>query len=125
MAYSRSDGSLPNPELDITKLPSLPPEQQELYVLTFTSDLVRHVSSLDADGASAHQIYLKKELFQLISLPSPPPTRAIRNNIGRCFAGIFGKGDRKLLFDSINELLGIVNGGKGEKDLRMKHAAVH
>ncbi|KAI9786947.1 MAG: hypothetical protein M1839_005178 [Geoglossum umbratile] len=125
MAYSRSDGSLPNPELDITKLPSLPPEQQELYVLTFTSDLVRHVSSLDADGASSHQIYLKKELFQLISLPSPPPTRVIRNNIGRCFAGIFGKGDRKLLFDSINELLGIVNGGKGEKDLRMKHAAVH
>ncbi|KAH0562317.1 hypothetical protein GP486_002982 [Trichoglossum hirsutum] len=125
MANERSDGSLPNPELDITKLQSLPPEQQELYLLTFTSDLVRHVSSLDADGASAHQIYLKKELFRIISLPSPQPTRVTRNNIGRCFAGIFGKGDRKLLFDSINELLGIVNGGKGEKDFRMKHAAVH
>jgi hypothetical protein len=125
MAHERSDGSLPNPELDITKLQSLPPEQQELYLLTFTSDLVRHVSNLDADGASAHQIYLKKELFRIISLPSPPPTRVTRNNIGRCFAGIFGKGDRKLLFDSINELLGIVNGGKGEKDFRMKHAAVH
>jgi HEAT repeat-containing protein 5 len=124
MAYERSGGSLPNPELDITKLQSLPPEQQELYLLTFTSDLVRHVSSLDADGASAHQIYLKKELFQIISLPSPP-TRVIRNNIGKCFAGIFGKGDRKLLFDSINELLGIVNAGKGEKDLRVKHAAVY
>ncbi|KAI9772863.1 MAG: hypothetical protein M1840_008745 [Geoglossum simile] len=124
MAYEQSDGSLPNPELDITKLQSLPPEQQELYILTFTSDLARHVSSLDADGASAHQIYLRKELFQIISLPSPP-TRVIRNNIGKCFAGIFRKGDRKLLFDSINELLGIVNSGKSEKDLRMKHAAVY
>ncbi|KAH0543337.1 hypothetical protein FGG08_002293 [Glutinoglossum americanum] len=125
MAYERSDRSLPNPELDVAKLQSLPHEQQELYLLTFTTDLVRHVSNLDADGASAHQIYVRKELFRIISLSSTPPTRVIRNNIGRCFAGIFKKGDRKLLFDSINELLGIVNGGKGEKDFRVKHAAVH
>ncbi|KAJ4287630.1 hypothetical protein N0V90_012333 [Kalmusia sp. IMI 367209] len=121
-----TNGAASNPELDIKKLHALPSEQQELYLLTFSSDLARHVASLDADGASAHQIYIKKELFQIINLASPPPTRVIRNNLGRAFAGIFAKGDRKLLFESINELVGILNGaGKTEKDVRAKHAAAY
>ncbi|KAF1844910.1 HEAT repeat protein-like protein [Cucurbitaria berberidis CBS 394.84] len=115
-----------NPELDIKKLHALPSEQQDLYLLTFTSDLARHVASLDADGASAHQIYIKKEIFQIINLASPAPTRLIRNNLGRAIAGIFEKGDRKLLFESINECVGIINAaGKSEKDVRTKHAATH
>src|SRR5207248_4384635 len=125
MPEEKIDGTLPTPELDIKKFQSLLPEQQELYLLTFTSDLVRHISNLDGDGASAHQIYLRKELFQIINLTTAPPSRVIRNNIGACFAGLFAKGDRKLLFDSINELVGIVNSGKAEKELRVKHAAVH
>ncbi|KAF1926809.1 ARM repeat-containing protein [Didymella exigua CBS 183.55] len=121
---AREDTS--NPELDVKKLHALPTEQQDLYLLTFTSDLARHVDSLDADGASAHQIYIKKELLQVINLASPAPTRVIRNNLGRAFAGIFGKGDRKLLFESINECNSILNGaGKSEKDVRAKHAAAH
>src|SRR2546430_5763520 len=114
-----------NPELDVSKLHALPSEQQDLFLLTFTASLSKHVSELDADGATAQQIYLKKELFQIITLSSPAPTRAIRNNIGRCFADIFAKNDRKLLFDSINELLAIINKGKDEKELKAKHAAVH
>lgn len=114
----------PKLELDVPKLHTLPSEQQDLYLLTFTADLARHVAGLDADGASAHQIFIKKELFQIINLSSPAPTRVIRNNLGRCFAGIFGKGDRKLLFESINELVGIIGSGK-EKDIKAKHAAVH
>ncbi|KAF1967359.1 ARM repeat-containing protein [Bimuria novae-zelandiae CBS 107.79] len=121
-----ANGATSNPELDIKKLHALPSEQQELYLLTFSSDLARHVASLDADGASAHQIYIKKELFQIINLASPPPTRVIRENLGRAFHGIFSKGDRKLLFESINELIGILNGtGKADKDVRAKHAAAH
>ncbi|KAH7371998.1 HEAT repeat protein-like protein [Pyrenochaeta sp. MPI-SDFR-AT-0127] len=122
---SPNDG-LSNPELDIKKLHALPSEQQDLYLLTFTSDLARHVTSLDADGASAHQIYIKKEIFQIINLASPAPTRVIRNNLGRAIAGIFEKGDRKLLFESINESISIINAaGKSEKDVRAKHAAAH
>ncbi|KAF2263668.1 ARM repeat-containing protein [Lojkania enalia] len=121
-----TNGASTNPELDVKKLHALPSEQQDLYLLTFTSDLVRHVASLDADGASAHQIYIKKELFQIINLPSPAPTRVIRNNLGATFSGIFEKGDRKLLFESINELIAILSApGKTEKDVRAKHAAAH
>jgi hypothetical protein len=115
-----------NPELDIKKLHALPSEQQDLYLLTFSSDLARHVAALDGDGASAHQIYIKKQVFQIINLASPAPTRVIRNNLGRAIAGIFEKGDRKLLFESINESVGILNAaGKSERDVRAKHAAVH
>lgn len=115
-----------HPQLDIKKLHALPSEQQDLYLLTFTSDLARHVAALSADDASAHQIYVKKELFQILTLPAPAPSRVIRNALGRTFADIFAKGDRKLLFDSINELVGILNApGKGEKEVRSKHAAAH
>lgn len=115
-----------NPELDVKKLHALPSEQQDLYLLTFTSDLARHVASLDADGASAHQIYIKKEIFQIVNLASPAPTRVIRNNLGRAIAGIFEKGDRKLLFESVNDAISIINAtGRSEKDVRAKHAAAH
>jgi hypothetical protein len=121
-----TNGTTTYPELDIKKLHALPSEQQELYLLTFSSDLARHVASLDSDGATAHQFYVKKQLFQIINLASPPPTRVIRNNLGQAFSGIFGKGDRKLLFESINELLGILNSpSKSDKGIRTKHAAAH
>ena len=113
------------PELDVKKLHSLPSEQQDLYLLNFTADLARRVASFDSAEASAHQIYIKKELFKVIHLTSPAPTRVVRNNIARSFGGIFVKGDRKLLFETINDLATIIAAGKGEKELVTKHAAVH
>lgn len=119
-----SNSEPPSPyQLDITKLRALPSEQQGLYLLTFTADLVRHVDALEPDGVSAEQAALKKEILQIVNLNQPAPTRVVRNNIGRCIAGIFSKGNRKLLYESINDLVAIVNGGK-EKDIKAKHAAV-
>jgi HEAT repeat-containing protein 5 len=115
-----------NPELDLAKLQALPAEQQELFLLTFVTTLTKHVQGLSADDCTAQQFYLKKEIFQIINLPSPQPSRIIRNNLGKCLAHIFGKGDRKLLFETINELLGIFSGSKAKTDaeVRAKHAAV-
>lgn len=124
-SVSTSNGTASRPSLDISRMHSLPSEQQDLYLLTFTASLEQHVRSLDKDGVSTQQAHLKKELFQVVELSSPSPTRVIRNSIGRCFAEIFGRGDRRLLYESINELLGIINTGKGDKELRKKHAAVH
>ena len=111
-------------QLDVPKLHSLSSEQQDLYLFTFTSNLEKHIKSLDYDSLCAQQIHLKRELHQIISLSSPAPTRVIRNSLGRCFVTIFGKGDRKSLYESINELLAVVNAGKNEKDLPNRHAAV-
>jgi len=115
----------PRAELDIPKLHALPSEQQDLYLLTFTSDLVQYVSGLDKAQLSAQQFFLKKELFKILNLSSPTITRVLRNNLGRCFGVILGKGDRAVLFDTVTELLGIVNAGKNDAELKTKFAAAH
>lgn len=114
------------PELDLPKLQSLPAEQQDLFLLTFVSTLTKHVLSLVADDCTAQQFYLKREIFQIINLPTPSPTRVVRNNLGRCLAHIFSHGDRKLLLETINDLVAIITAGKtkGDAEVRAKHAAV-
>lgn len=121
-----STSTTPNPELDVAKLQSLPPEQQELFLLNFVSTLSRHVLALSPDDCTAQQFYLKKEIFRIINLPAPSPTRVIRNTLGRCLAHIFEKGDRKLLFETINELVSTISNGKSkaESEIRTRHAAL-
>ncbi|KAF2156259.1 HEAT repeat protein-like protein [Myriangium duriaei CBS 260.36] len=113
----------PSPHLDLEKLHALPSEQQDLSLLNFSADLVRHVSNLDADNASRQQAAIKKELLGMVNLTSPTPTRIIRNNLGTCFKDLFGKCNRKLLYESINDLSSIANAGK-DKDIKSKHAAI-
>ncbi|CAG7979981.1 unnamed protein product, partial [Penicillium nalgiovense] len=113
------------PELDVPKLHALPSEQQELYMLTFTSDLVQYISGLEAAEVISQQKNLKKELFKTLNLPSPTITRVLRNNLGRCFGAILSKGDRGILFETITDLLAILNAGKSEAELKAKFAAVH
>lgn len=124
---STAEAATVHPQLDLTKLQSLPAEQQELFLLTFVSTLSNHVKSLDADDCTAQQFYLKREILQIINLPSPQPSRVIYNNLGRCLAHVLGKGDRKLLFETINDLNAIVSGGKSKSDSegRAKQAAIH
>jgi hypothetical protein len=115
------------PSLDLSKLKSLTPEHQDLYILQFVTSLSTHTKDLDADGCTAQQAHIKTECLQVGSLAKPAPSRVVRNSLGRCLATIFGKGDRKLLFETINELIGILGTGKGktEAELRTKHAAAH
>ncbi|GBF62184.1 pof6 interactor protein [Trichophyton mentagrophytes] len=114
----------PRAELDISKLHALPSEQQDLYLLTYTSDLVQYTVTLDKETLCAQQNFIKQELFKIIRLVSPVPTRVIRNGIGRCFSAVFSKGNRATLFDTVTELVGILNSGKNEVDLKTKFAAV-
>ncbi|KAJ5622935.1 hypothetical protein N7490_011540 [Penicillium lividum] len=113
------------PELDVPKLHALPSEQQDLYLLTFTSDLVQFICGLDSAQLSAQQKSLKKELFKILTLTSPTITRVLRNNLGRCFGTILAKGDRGILFETITDLLGVINASKSEADLKVKFAAAH
>ena len=118
--------TIATPELDVAKLKSLPAEQQDLFLFNFVAELTKHVLSLAPDDCTAQQIYLKREIFQSINLPAPQPSRVMRNNLGKCLAHIFKYGDRKLLFESINELNAIIVSSKSKSDetLRAKHAAV-
>jgi hypothetical protein len=111
-------------ELDVNKLHSLPSEQQDLYLLNFVSDLLRHVEAFDSESLPSHQAAIKRELVKIVGLASPAPSRVIRNNLGYIFADIFRRGSRNLLYETINDLVGLVTSGKGEKELKTKHAAV-
>ncbi|KAI2601900.1 ARM repeat-containing protein [Hypoxylon sp. NC1633] len=121
-----STAATSNPELDLQKLQALPAEQQDLFLLNFVDTLTKHVRALSADDCTAQQFYLKKEVFQIINLSTPSPSRVIRVNLGRILAHVFGHGDRKLLFDTINELVSIMSTGKSktEIELRTRHAVV-
>ena len=119
-----ANGTVADLELDVTKLHSLPSEQQDLYLLAFVSDFSRHVRKIDGERLAAHQASIKSELIKLLELTSPAPSRVIRNSLGRIFADVFLRGSRGLLYETINDLLGFINAGKGEKDLANKHAAV-
>ena len=119
-----TNGTSRDLELDVDKLHSLPSEQQDLCLLNFISDLLRHVEAIDNESLPSHQAAIKKELVKIVGLVSPAPSRVIRNNLGYIFADIFRRGSRNLLYETINDLIGLVNAGKGEKELKNKHAAV-
>ncbi|KIX10527.1 uncharacterized protein Z518_01610 [Rhinocladiella mackenziei CBS 650.93] len=116
--------STPNLELDVSKLHALPTEQQDLYLLTFVSDLQRHVEQLSAEALPSHQPSIKKEVIKIVGLGAPVPSRVIRNTLGRILADAFGRGSRNFLYETINDLLTILNTGKTDKELGIKHAAV-
>ena len=114
-----------HPQLDVPKLHSLPSEQQDLYLFQFSVEIETYTGSLESEQLCAQQGTLSKELVQIIELSTPAPSKAVRSNLGRAYAFILGKGNRKILFETINQLLGIITTGKGDKDLQTKHAAVH
>jgi HEAT repeat-containing protein 5 len=113
-----------NLELNVPKLHSLPSDQQDLFLLTFLSDLVRLVQDLDRDAIPIHQASITKQLIIILNLSSPAPSRPIRDNLGVVYAEIFGRGSRSLIYESINELVESINAAKAEKGVKNKHAAV-
>lgn len=113
-----------NLELDVSKLHALATEQQDLYLLTFVSDLQCHVEQLSAESLPSRQASIKKEIIKIVGLGAPTPSRVVRNTLGRILADVFGRGSRSLLYETINDLLAILNMGKTDKELGTKHAAV-
>ena len=111
--------------LDVEKLHSLPSEQQDLYLFTFAVELGDYVASLDYEELCARQDAVNSQLFEILSLHSPVPSKAVRRQLGQSFGLVLGKGNRKTLFESVNKLVSVINTGKGEKDLQNKHAATY
>ena len=111
--------------LDVPKLHSLPSEQQDLHLFTYSVDLEEYVNSLEYDVLCAQQTELAKELLKIIGLSSPAISKAVKNNVGRCYACLLGRGNRKILFETVNQLSNLISTGKGDKELQNKHAAAH
>lgn len=112
-------------QLDLPKLQSLPAEQRDLYLFTFTVELERYVQDLGHEEICERQAAINQELLQIICLPTPAPSGIIRKSLGRCFAYVLEKGDRKTLYDSINRLISVIDARKSDKELQNKYAAAH
>lgn len=110
-------------ELDISKLHSLPSEQQDLYLFNFVYELWDHVESLSAEALPPRQASIKKQVIKIVGLGAPIPGRVIRENLGRILANIFRRGSRNILYETINDLLAVISTGKGEREIGTKHAA--
>ncbi|KAI5290450.1 hypothetical protein KEM54_001512 [Ascosphaera aggregata] len=110
--------------LDVKKLHSLPSEQQDLYLLTYTADLYQYISSLGKEELQVQQKELCRQLLNFIRISVPPLTRVIRGNIGRCFQSIFTNGNRVPLFDTASELIGLINASNKELAQTTRLAAV-
>src|SRR5271155_1255897 len=95
------------PDLDIQKLHTLPSEQQDLLLLTFVSELWRHVENIPNDALPGHSASIKKEVIKIIGLGTPASSRVTRHNLGQILANIFRRGSRNLLFETVNDLLAI------------------
>ncbi|RMD41467.1 hypothetical protein DV735_g3637, partial [Chaetothyriales sp. CBS 134920] len=112
------------PELDVSKLHALPTEQQDLFLLTFVSDLRHAVEALSADDLPPEQAVIKREVIKIAGLAAPVPSRIIRHTVAKTLADTFGRGSRSLLYETVNELLAILNAGKIDKDSSPKHGVV-
>ncbi|KAK9459267.1 armadillo-type protein [Lipomyces oligophaga] len=115
---------LPNP-LDVAKLQALSAEKQHIFLFTWLSDLHHYLCTLDGDGATAHQMFIKTEIGKLSLLQGIALTHPNRVLAGRCYTEIFSKSDRKTLFDVINDLLNALNAGKADKNIPTKLYLAH
>ncbi|ETN40321.1 uncharacterized protein HMPREF1541_04597 [Cyphellophora europaea CBS 101466] len=112
------------PELDVSKLHALPTEQQDLFLLNFVSELRDAVHSLSPDALPPQQPAIKKEIIKIVGLGTPLPSRVIRDTLAGTLADTFDRGSRSLLFDTINELVAVLNSSKIDKDPSPKHVAI-
>jgi HEAT repeat-containing protein 5 len=112
------------PQLDISKLHALPTEQQDLFLLNFASELRDAVRVLSSEALPPQQVVIKKEVIKVVGLASPTPSRVIRNTLGHVLADAFGRGSRSLLFETINDLIAILNSSKVDRDTSPKHVAI-
>ena len=112
------------PELDVSKLHALPTEQQDLFLLNFVSDLRHAVESTSAEALPLQQLSVKKEVIKVVGLGSPVPSRVLRNNLAATLADAFRRGSRDILYETVNDLLNILNAGKIDRDTGSKHVSI-
>src|SRR5271155_2592333 len=111
--------TLPEP-LDLNHLVSLPQEKQSISLLQWLTECESFLSNSTPEELVQTQQSLCQALLNLLSLPTPPIGHVLRNCLGRCFADIFERGDRRILFDTVSTLLQKVAALKADKDAKQK-----
>ena len=115
----------PPEPLDLNNLVSLPPEKQSISLLQWLTDCESFLSSSTTEELVQTQQSTCQSLVNLLSLPTPPIGHVLQNCLGRCFADIFERGDRRILFDTVSTFLPKVAALKADKDAKQKQYEHH
>ena len=110
----------PPEPLDYNELASLSLEKQSTSVLKWLTDCESFLSDSTPEEVSQHQQAFQSAFLNLLSLPSPPLAHTLRNCMGRCFAQLFERGDRRVLFETVSTLTQKVNALRVDKEAKQK-----
>src|SRR5271170_7155289 len=110
----------PPEPLDLNNLVSLPQEKQSISLLQWLTECESFLSNSTPEELVQTQQSLCQALVNLLSLPTPLIGHVLRNCLGRCFADIFERGDRRILFDTVSTLVQKVAALKADKDAKQK-----
>ena len=114
------DERAPPDPLDLNQIVSLPQEKQSISILQWLVDCESFLVNSSPEQVSEHQQTFRQAFINLLSLPTPPLGRVLRNCLGRCFSDIFSRGDRKVLFDTVTTLLQKVAHVRNDKETKQK-----
>ncbi|KAG9063326.1 hypothetical protein KI688_004208 [Linnemannia hyalina] len=99
--------------------------KQELFVFQWLASVERELKRCGHDIFRIMQPNLERQLLKLISMPTPKPRHPIRRLIARCFLSLYVRGNSSTLFETIQILQSLIEGGKGMGDKDVKLAAIH
>ncbi|KAF9537032.1 hypothetical protein EC957_008976, partial [Mortierella hygrophila] len=99
--------------------------KQELFVFQWLASVERELKRCGHDIFRIMQPNLERQLLKLISMPAPKPRHPIRRLIARCFLSLYVRGNSSTLFETIQILQSLIEGGKGMGDKDVKLAAIH
>jgi HEAT repeat-containing protein 5 len=111
--------TLPEP-LDLNHIVGLSQDKQLLPILTWLSECESYLLKASADELSQNQQALQRDLLNILSLPSPRLGHVLRRCLGRCFAHLFERGDKKVLFDTASTLAQKIAQIRADKETKQK-----
>lgn len=114
-----SEQTPPDP-LDLNNLVSLPQERQSILVLQWLTDYEFFLLSSTPEKVSQCQQACQQAFLNLLALPTPPIGHTLCLCLGRCFADVFERGDRRVLFDTVSTLLQKISQLRVDKEAKQK-----
>ncbi|KAF9069763.1 clathrin-coated vesicle protein [Rhodocollybia butyracea] len=82
-----------------------------MYIFQWVSSAERKVAGLPIDQLKAQQADLEATLIKIILAPTPYPApgRATRSAIARCLIAIYGRGETRTLFDTLQAFMKVTS----------------
>jgi len=91
----------------------------ELYLFQWISFLEKALKNVHVDEVNAKQQVIEATLLKVVNgnQPYPPPGRALRDLLVKCYVTLYTRGDTRSLFDTFQTFIKIAGDVKAPNDL--------